>query len=163
VLTRSATVEANRPAHAPRRAEPAVLTKRAAVPADRSDAHELTAALEAALVRELRAAWWQVNEAYFRSGLKMPTLELVAGRSHLGRWVQGTRTIEISRPMVLEQPWGAVIEVLKHEMAHQYVHEVLGEADQSRIASSIASRACSPWPRAPTGTRPRPPWPRRSA
>jgi len=101
------------------------------VSADRSDVHALTAALEAALVRELRAAWWQINEAYFKSGLKMPTLELVAGRSHLGRWLEGTRTIEVSRAMVLEQPWGAVIEVLKHEMAHQYVHEVLRETGES--------------------------------
>ena len=30
---------------------------------------ELTAALEAALVRELRATWWQMNEAFFKSGL----------------------------------------------------------------------------------------------
>ena len=32
---------------------------------------------------------------------------------------------------MLERPWGAVIEVLKHEMAHQYVHEVLGETEQT--------------------------------
>ena len=92
---------------------------------------ELTAALEAALVRELRAAWWQLNDAFFKAGLKAPTLELVPGRHTLGRWVPATRTIEISRPLVIERPWGAVVEVLKHEMAHQYVHEVLGEADQT--------------------------------
>ena len=30
--------------------------------------------------------------------------------------------------MVGEAPWPAVVEVLKHEMAHQYVHETLGLA-----------------------------------
>lgn len=91
----------------------------------------LTAALEAALVRELRATYWQLNEAFFKAGLRGPTLELVPTRATLGRWVPGTRTIEISRPLVLEKPWAAVVEVLKHEMAHQYVHEVLGESSQT--------------------------------
>jgi hypothetical protein len=92
---------------------------------------ELTAALESALVRELRATYRQLNESYFREGLVAPTLELVPTRATLGRWVPETRTIEISRPLVLAQPWGAVVEVLKHEMAHQYVQEVLGETSQT--------------------------------
>jgi hypothetical protein len=91
----------------------------------------LTASLEAALVRELRAAFWQINDAYFRTALKAPTLELVLHRSTLGRWVPATRTIEISRPLVLERAWAAVVEVLKHEMAHQYVHEILGETGEA--------------------------------
>ncbi|MGH7435094.1 MAG: SprT-like domain-containing protein [Polyangiaceae bacterium] len=92
---------------------------------------ELTAALEAALVRELRAAWRHLNETHFRSAMRPPTLELSPHRTMLGRWIVSTRTLEISLPMVVEQPWASVIEVLKHEMAHQYVHEVLGEDDQS--------------------------------
>jgi hypothetical protein len=92
---------------------------------------ELSAALESALVRELRAAWRQLNDSYFRGALTPPTLELVATRATLGRWLAETRTLEISRSLVLEQPWGAVLEVLKHEMAHQYVHEILGETSQA--------------------------------
>ncbi|HZU83083.1 MAG TPA: DUF2786 domain-containing protein [Polyangiaceae bacterium] len=92
---------------------------------------QLTAALEAALVRELRATWWQINDSFFKGALSAPTLELVPSRATLGRWVQQTRTIEISRFLVVEQPWAAVIEVLKHEAAHQYVHEVLGETKQT--------------------------------
>src|SRR5258708_25540671 len=90
----------------------------------------LTASLEAALTRELRATWRQLNESYFRTALRAPTLELAGGRTTLGRWVPETRTLEISRSLVLEHPWGAVVEVLKHEMAHQYVHEILGETSQ---------------------------------
>src|SRR5690606_31547415 len=30
-----------------------------------------------------------------------------------------------------EMSWGAVVEVLKHEMAHQYVDEVLGNCDET--------------------------------
>ncbi|HEY1691086.1 MAG TPA: DUF2786 domain-containing protein [Polyangiaceae bacterium] len=91
----------------------------------------LTAALEAALVRELRATWWQLNDAFFKGGLRAPTIELVPARQTLGRWIPETRTVEISRPLVLRQPWAAVVEVLKHEMAHQYVHETLGERSQT--------------------------------
>jgi SprT-like family/Protein of unknown function (DUF2786) len=93
--------------------------------------HELNASLEAALVRELLASWHQINDAYFRQALSPPTLELVRTRTTLGRWMPETRTLEISRPLVLDQPWGVVIEVLKHEMAHQYVHEILGERSQT--------------------------------
>ncbi|MGD0676730.1 MAG: SprT-like domain-containing protein [Polyangiaceae bacterium] len=100
-------------------------------PAQSVDAHQLTAELEAALVRELRAAWHQLNEAQFHGGLAVPTLEIVPTRSTLGRWIAATRTLEISRPLILEEPWGMVVEVLKHEMAHQYVHEVLGETEQT--------------------------------
>jgi hypothetical protein len=94
-------------------------------------AAELTAALEAALVRELRATYCQLNDSYFGTRLRTPTIELVLGRSTLGRWMPGTRTIEVSRSLVVEQPWASVVEVLKHEMAHQYVHEVLGETEQT--------------------------------
>jgi hypothetical protein len=94
------------------------------------EAH-LTAALEASLVRELWATWWQLNETFFRAGLRPPTLELVSSRQNLGRWIPATRTVEMSRPLVLEKPWAAVVEVLKHEMAHQYVHETLGETSQT--------------------------------
>jgi hypothetical protein len=95
------------------------------------DVQRLTAALEVALVRELRSAYAQANDVYFGGRLKPATLELVASRTTLGRWVAGTRTIEISRGLVVERPWAAVIEVLKHEMAHQYVLEVLGESEQT--------------------------------
>ncbi|HEV3190822.1 MAG TPA: hypothetical protein VGY54_10020, partial [Polyangiaceae bacterium] len=70
---------------------------------------EINVLLEAALVRELLAAWHQVNDAYFRRALSPPTLELVRTRTTLGRWIPATRTLEISRPLVLEQPWGVVI------------------------------------------------------
>jgi Protein of unknown function (DUF2786)/SprT-like family len=102
----------------------------------------LTAALEAGLVRELWATWWQLNETFFRGGLRPPTLEMVSARHTLGRWIPATRTIEMSRPLVLEKPWSAVVEVLKHEMAHQYVHETLGETSQTPHGAAF-QEACA--------------------
>jgi hypothetical protein len=89
------------------------------------------AGLEGALVRELGAAWRQLNESYFKGRLRMPQIVLTCARERLGRWSLNDRAIEISRPMVLEQPWGTVVEVLKHEMAHQFVHEILGASDEA--------------------------------
>jgi predicted SprT family Zn-dependent metalloprotease len=99
----------------------------------------IAADLEAALVRELRATWHQLNDGHFRGALRPPTLELVAARSTLGRWVASTRTVEISRPLVLDRPWGVVIEVLKHEMAHQYVHEILEETTETPHGAAFRS------------------------
>lgn len=95
------------------------------------DEAQLTATLEAALVRELRAAWRLINDTFFKSALAVPTFELVSSRTTLGRWMARTRTIEISRPLVTSEPWAAVLEVLKHEMVHQYVGEVLRETQQT--------------------------------
>ncbi|HEY8074840.1 MAG TPA: SprT-like domain-containing protein, partial [Labilithrix sp.] len=88
---------------------------------------DLSARLEAALLREIAEQYRHLALNYFKGALRMPQFELVASRARLGRWVEATRTIELSRPLVLEHPWGVVVEVLKHEMAHQYVQEVLGE------------------------------------
>lgn len=87
----------------------------------------ISAQLEAALLRELTEQYRMLAQAYFRGALVMPQLVLVSSRARLGRWVEATRTIEVSRALVLEQAWGVVVEVLKHELAHQYVTEVIGE------------------------------------
>ncbi len=91
----------------------------------------LTAKLETLLVRELALEWLHLNRLYFKDGLTAPQIVLVPTRGHLGRWHRETRTLEISRPLVLAQPWGVVLEVMKHEMAHQYVNETLGESSES--------------------------------
>ncbi len=95
------------------------------------NAAELGAELEAALVRELRSTYADLNATFFRRKLKPATFELSDASTRLGRWVPEMRTIEVSRKLVSEEPWGVVVEVLKHEMAHQFVHEVLGKHDES--------------------------------
>jgi hypothetical protein len=94
-------------------------------------AQELTAQLERALTRELANAWRVLNATHFKAALRAPTFALVPSNAQLGRWVPATRTLEISRPLVLSSPWGVVVEVLKHEMAHQYAYEVLGAHDET--------------------------------
>jgi uncharacterized protein DUF2786/SprT-like family protein len=89
----------------------------------------LSAALETALLHQLLATWRSLNETHFKGRLRPPTLALAEGAHKLGQWIAGDRRIELSRAFVVDGAWGAVVEVLKHEMAHQLVTEVLGDPD----------------------------------
>lgn len=91
----------------------------------------LSAELESALLRELRSEWSNINTTYFKGKLVPPVISLIESESRLGLWQAGSRSISLSRTLVLRQPWGVVIEVLKHEVAHQYVHEVLHRHDET--------------------------------
>ncbi len=96
------------------------------------------------LVRELLLEWRRINATYFKEALMAPALALAQTESHLGRWQGSTRTLEISRPLVLQHPWGAVVEVLKHEMAHQYVDEVLKVKDETAHGNAFRE-VCKRW------------------
>ena len=103
---------------------------------------EMSAALEAAAVRALLRDWEQINYDHFRDALEPPVLVLSDAAGRLGRWSSVERTIEIARPLVLGQPWGVVVEVLKHEIAHQYAFEVIGAHDQTAHGPAF-HRACA--------------------
>jgi hypothetical protein len=91
----------------------------------------LSVELERALMRALRSTYEEINGSFFKFRLRRPVLLLVDSDSRLGRWISDTRTLELSRGLVLTQGWGVVVEVLKHEMAHQFVDEVLGEREEA--------------------------------
>lgn len=91
----------------------------------------LTADLEQALVRALHQEWRDTNWFLFGNLLRPPVLSLSDAPGVLGIWVRETREIRIQRRMACEEPWGVVEEVLKHEMAHQFVDEVLGKLDET--------------------------------
>jgi hypothetical protein len=97
--------------------------------------------IEAALLRELGSIWDEIALNHFRGALRRPVLALFDSQQRLGEWNRRERTIRISRQLVLHQPWGAVREVLKHEMAHQYVDEALGIHDQTAHGPAFA-RVC---------------------
>lgn len=93
--------------------------------------NELSPEHEVACLRALRAAWDEQNHGRFRGALRPPALELSDAVTRLGRWDATTRTIQLSRALVVSGRWGQVIEVLKHEMAHQYVWEALGVREET--------------------------------
>ena len=85
----------------------------------------LSAELEAALLRELGHRYDWENQERFRRRLARPLIVLGDSTTHLGRWHSQGRTLEMSRTLVLTRPWLEVASVLEHEMAHQFVDEVL--------------------------------------
>ena len=91
----------------------------------------LNGELERAALQAIYRAWEDLNGALFRFLLARPAIELTDSSSRLGRWHGGLRVIELARSLLVEHGWGVLIEVLKHEMAHQYVDEVLGQPDDA--------------------------------
>lgn len=80
------------------------------------------------VLSELKAAWHQYVRRFKwdSSGIIAPHFRITeASVSHWGQWAPATREMSLSRHLVTQRPWNEVLEVLKHEMAHQYVSEVL--------------------------------------
>ncbi|MBF0244670.1 MAG: DUF2786 domain-containing protein [Planctomycetes bacterium] len=101
--------------------------------------------IENAALRELKRAYGQANRELFADRLRMSSLSLHEGRSRLGYWDSATRTISISRQLVLYDPWYRVLCVLKHEMLHQHIEETLHQPDQQPhgpLFKKIAKELC---------------------
>jgi len=109
--------------------------------ARRGSARELSLELERLALRAVRRVYEDLNQTLFRSALRTPAFELSAAEGRFGRWVGGARTIELRRALLEEHGWGVVVEVLKHEMAHQYVDEVLGVEGEGAHGPTFR-RAC---------------------
>jgi len=72
----------------------------------------------ASLPREIRVA------------ARRPGFSLSRTAHVLGQWVaEPVREIRISEACVLNHPWYAVVEVLRHEVAHQLADELYGQTD----------------------------------
>lgn len=82
-------------------------------------------------LRAVRASFDDLNLTFFKGALKRPVFALSDTTKRLGQFDADERTLELSTTLLTEHSWGVLVEVLKHEMAHQYVHEVLGEHDES--------------------------------
>ncbi|MBU0674935.1 MAG: SprT-like domain-containing protein [Proteobacteria bacterium] len=59
--------------------------------------------------------------------LGKPLIEISVSEKNLGCWSQLGRTIRISEVLIQKYSWEVVLGVLKHEMAHQVVSEILSE------------------------------------
>lgn len=95
-------------------------------------------AVEEVVLSEVRAWWRRLNVARFEGRMRAPVL-MLERRAELGRWTSSTRTLSLSWTLVLDRPWGEVVAVLEHEMAHQYVDEVLGVRDETAHGASFRS------------------------
>lgn len=93
--------------------------------------------LETLAIRELSLEWKEINRDLFGAAMLAPQIVLFDSKSYLGRFHPGTRVLELARALVFDKPWPVVIEVIKHETAHQYVFEVLNVADESAHGPSF--------------------------
>lgn len=102
---------------------------------------DVPAALQRAWIRELRFFFDLYNQQYLAEELRPPIFRLGDSEQRLGEWNPQHRTITVSLRHIFDQPWSSVLETLRHEMAHQYVHEVLGWT-QARPHGDAFVRAC---------------------
>ena len=87
--------------------------------------YRLDAELQAAWNRKLYQWWNYYNEEYLAGVLSCPLITLIHSQTVLGRWYVAPRRIEIALEHLKNDPWFEVMETLRHEMAHQYVNDVL--------------------------------------
>ena len=70
--------------------------------------------------------WWRYyNEEYLDRALKEPLIALNQAATEQGHWDGARRRLTLSARHLERDPWLEVMETLRHEMAHQYVDEVL--------------------------------------
>ncbi len=99
--------------------------------------------------------WYKLyNRDYLDERLSTPQIVIDDSKSLLGSWNHQTRIIRIAYAHLAEDPWLEVMATLRHEMAHQYAHEVLGAAHEAPHGAAMkeACRMLRVSPRA-TATR----------
>jgi len=86
------------------------------------------------LLREHQLICWQ-----HRVTLSTPLIEIGDALGYWGKWWPGRRTIVISARLIRQHPWEVVLNVFRHEMAHQLVSESHG---QTRAHGDLFLAAC---------------------
>lgn len=80
-------------------------------------------------LRYVRRIYREYNQSLFKGRLRPALIEWSEAEGELGAFVPRLRTVRLS-VRLLDEPWGVLLEVLKHEMAHQFVYEVLDVHDE---------------------------------
>ena len=77
------------------------------------------------LAQEYRHLCW-----LYRVQLRLPLFEIREGQSRAGSWSPGLDTLSLASWLIRGHSWDVVLEVLKHEMSHQYAQQVMGRGDE---------------------------------
>src|SRR5690606_534232 len=106
------------------------------------NARRLSVELEALALEAAADEYDQLNYQLFGRRLRRPPLAWSESACTLGCWKAHPPSITLSLSLLTEYSWLTLIEVLKHEMAHQYVTEVLGNTDETAHGPAFA-RVCA--------------------
>src|SRR5262245_22961242 len=117
----------------------------------------------AAAERDILRAWSdqlyrEYENVLFHFGVRLatPVIKIAPLGNNWGEWSEEARTITLSRTLIERYSWDIVIEILKHEMAHQLVSDRLGGRD---LHGPVFHQACrmlgvAPWAAAASGALP---------
>jgi len=89
------------------------------------DATQLKSDLHQAWNRKLILWWEYYNDLYLKGALRRPGIHLGYAEGADGQWDPTHRTITLSVRHIESSSWLAVMDTLRHEMAHQVVDELL--------------------------------------
>lgn len=87
--------------------------------------------LEALALEAAADEYAQINYQLFGRRLRRPPLTWSSSTTVLGCWRSNPPEISLSLALLTQHPWVTLVEVLKHEMAHQFVSEVLQVHDET--------------------------------
>ena len=92
---------------------------------DQSDMTNLHRAWLMQLAKEHEKICWQYGVK-----LTVPLLEITDSSSAWGSWHPSSKTIKISSRLITLHTWDVVLNVFKHEMAHQIVTEIFHSSEK---------------------------------
>ena len=91
----------------------------------------------------VRQSWADINHRLLQNALHPPVFSFTDTQMQLGSWSQATRTLSLSTHLVLNHSETEILDVLCHEMAHQYTEEVLSTSMSNQKPHGDAFRyAC---------------------
>jgi hypothetical protein len=106
-----------------------------------TEAQVLSAEVLSCALRQVRVTYRDYNASLFGGKLRVPSFEWNQSETEWGAWVRGARVLRLSQQLI-HGSWGQLTEILKHEMAHQYVDEVLGARDAEGPHGATFRRVC---------------------
>lgn len=99
---------------------------------------DMTSVWTKQLYREFEEINW-----YHKLGLRPCVIQITElGHRRWGQWDPFFRTITLNHKLITDHRWDIVLEILKHEMAHQYVSEILGLPEDNTHGQAFAA-ACA--------------------
>lgn len=102
--------------------------------------------IERLLTKQLYQEYEHILYSY-NLKLQTPNIIITKTKSNYGSWCPKTRAISLSSSLIWNYPWNYTLEILKHEIAHQYVHEILkkDESHGTHFKKSCDILRVKPW------------------